>query len=107
VFFLVHRPDLDEGIVGSLYRSEIFCTSPEQQRVAEEVNRDVDASAHWPGKTLTKIEEWAYARAYLSEAEPVAEYDTVIHTYNHHRGHTALAGQSPADRVPNLCGQYI
>jgi len=45
-------------------------------------------------------------RPYLSEAERVAEYATFIHTYNHHRGHTALGGKSPADRVPNLCGQY-
>ena len=29
VFFQVHRADLDEGIVGSQYRSEIFYTSPE------------------------------------------------------------------------------
>jgi peptide-methionine (S)-S-oxide reductase len=57
VFFQVHRPDLDEGIVGSQYRSEIFYTSPEQRRVAEEMIRDVDASAHWPGKTVTKISE--------------------------------------------------
>jgi transposase InsO family protein len=54
----------------------------------------------------TLLEEWAYARPYLSEAERVAEYDTFIHTYNHHRGHTSLGGKSPADRVPNLCGQY-
>src|SRR5688500_10820665 len=39
VFFQVHRPDLDEGIVGSEYRSEIFYTSPDQQRVAEEMLR--------------------------------------------------------------------
>jgi len=51
-------------------------------------------------------EEWAYARLYLSEAERVAAYATFIHTYNHHRGHTALGGLSPADRVPNLRGQY-
>lgn len=55
VVFLGHRPDLDEGVVGSPCRSEIFCTSPEQQRVAEEMIRDVDASAHWHGKTVTKI----------------------------------------------------
>ena len=36
VFFQVHRPDLDQDIVGSLYRSEIFCTSPEQRTVAED-----------------------------------------------------------------------
>jgi peptide-methionine (S)-S-oxide reductase len=57
VFFQVHRPDLDEGIVGSLYRSEIFHTSPEQRKVAEEMVRDVDASGHWLGKTVTKISE--------------------------------------------------
>ena len=51
-------------------------------------------------------EEWAYARLYLSESERVAAYATFIHTYNHHRGHTALGGKSPADRVPNLRGQY-
>jgi peptide-methionine (S)-S-oxide reductase len=57
VFFQVHRPDLDEGVVGSLYRSEIFCTSPEQRTVAEEMIRDVDASGHWPGQTVTNISE--------------------------------------------------
>jgi peptide-methionine (S)-S-oxide reductase len=68
VFFLVHRPDLDEGAVGSLYRSEIFCTSPEQRRVAEEMIRDVDASSHWLGKTVTRISEavvfWEMAPEY-------------------------------------------
>ncbi len=54
VFFQVHRPDLDASIVGSLYRSEIFCTSTEQRRVAEDTIRDVDASGHWPGETVTK-----------------------------------------------------
>jgi peptide-methionine (S)-S-oxide reductase len=57
VFFQVHRADLDEGIVGSPYRSEIFCTGPEQRRVAEEMVRDVDASGHWPGRTVTRISD--------------------------------------------------
>ena len=55
VFFQVHRADLDVGVVGSIYRSEIFYTSAEQRRVAEDMIRDVDASCHWPGKTVTKI----------------------------------------------------
>lgn len=57
VFFQVHRADLDEAVVGSLYRSEIFCTSAAQRRVAEEMIRDVDASSHWPGKTVTRLSE--------------------------------------------------
>jgi peptide-methionine (S)-S-oxide reductase len=55
VFFQAHRADLDESVVGSIYRSEIFYTSPEQRRVAEETIRDVDASGHWPGKAVTRV----------------------------------------------------
>ena len=55
VFFQVHRADLDQGIVGSEYRSEIFCTTPDQREVAEEMITDVDTSCHWPGRTVTKI----------------------------------------------------
>lgn len=54
----------------------------------------------------TLADEWAYARLYTSDAERCAEYETWLHTYNHHRGHTALGGHPPASRVPNLSGQY-
>jgi transposase InsO family protein len=53
----------------------------------------------------TTLEEWAYARPYASESERAALFNDWLHTYNHHRGHTALGGKSPADLVPNLCGQ--
>jgi peptide-methionine (S)-S-oxide reductase len=56
-FFQVHRADLGKRLVGSIYRSEIFCTSQEQRTVAEETIRDVDASGHWPGQTVTEISE--------------------------------------------------
>jgi transposase InsO family protein len=54
----------------------------------------------------TLLDEWAYARPYQSEAQRRAAFDTWLHTYNHHRGHTALGGLPPASRVPNLSGQY-
>ncbi|EJZ08914.1 transposase [Mycolicibacterium fortuitum subsp. fortuitum DSM 46621 = ATCC 6841 = JCM 6387] len=54
----------------------------------------------------TLADEWAYARLYTSDTERCAEYPLWLHTYNHHRGHTALGGQPPATRVPNLSGQY-
>jgi peptide-methionine (S)-S-oxide reductase len=57
LFFQVHRADLDESVVGSLYRSEIFCTSAQQRTVADEMIRDVDASGHWPGRTVTKVSD--------------------------------------------------
>jgi peptide-methionine (S)-S-oxide reductase len=56
-FFQVHRADLGEDLVGSIYRSAIFYTSEEQRSVAEETMGDVDASGHWPGKTATEISE--------------------------------------------------
>ena len=54
----------------------------------------------------TLADEWAYARLYRSDAERCDEFTTWLHNYNHHRGHTALGGQPPATRVPNLSGQY-
>ena len=54
----------------------------------------------------TLLEEWAYARPYRSETERREAFPGWLHTYNHHSGHTALKGQPPASRVPNLTGQY-
>ena len=54
----------------------------------------------------TLADEWAYARLYTSDTERCQEFPIWLHTYNHHRGHTALGGQPPASRVPNLSGQY-
>jgi transposase InsO family protein len=54
----------------------------------------------------TLADEWAYARLYTSDIERCAEFPIWLHTYNHHRGHTALGGQPPATRVPNLSGHY-
>lgn len=54
-------------------------------------------------RTLT--DEWAYAQPYTSDADRAATLPTWLHTYNHHRGHTALGGQPPASRVLNLTGQ--
>jgi transposase InsO family protein len=54
----------------------------------------------------TLLDEWAYARPYRCESDRRAALPGWLHTYNHHRGHTALGGHPPASRVPNLTGQY-
>ena len=54
----------------------------------------------------TLLDEWAYAKPYRTEQERRDAYPAWLHAYNHHRGHTALKGQPPASRVPNLTGQY-
>jgi len=54
----------------------------------------------------TLLDEWAYAKPYRTEQERRDLYPVWLHTYNRHRAHTALKGQPPASRVPNLTGQY-
>ena len=54
----------------------------------------------------TMLEEWAYVRPYLSEAERVEAFSHFLHLYNHHRSHTALGGQPPISRVNDSAGHY-
>jgi transposase InsO family protein len=55
--------------------------------------------------TRTILDEWAYANPYRTEQERRDAFPAWLHGYNHHRRHTALHGQPPASRVPNLTGQ--
>jgi transposase InsO family protein len=54
----------------------------------------------------TLLDEWAYIRPYTSNDERTAALDSFLHTYNHHRCHTALGGKPPISRVNNAEGQY-
>lgn len=57
-FFQIHDPSTANrqgNDVGLSYRSAIFYTSEEQQRVALETIADVDASDLWPGKIVTEL----------------------------------------------------
>ncbi|MEU7018949.1 IS481 family transposase, partial [Streptomyces sp. NPDC046385] len=54
----------------------------------------------------TLLDEWAYQRPYTSNHERTAALADFLHTYNHHRCHTALDGHPPITRVNNAPGQY-
>ncbi|MFJ6370256.1 IS481 family transposase, partial [Streptomyces virginiae] len=41
-----------------------------------------------------------------SNDERTAALTDFLHTYNHHRCHTALDGHPPINRVNNAAGQY-
>ena len=47
----------------------------------------------------TLADEWAYLRPFDSSAERAAALPAWLHTYNHHRSHTALEGHPPISRV--------
>ena len=53
----------------------------------------------------TLLEEWAYARPWYSDQQRTNGLDAFLHTYNHHRHHTAIDGP-PITRVNNLPTQY-
>ena len=93
---------------GSCYRSHAF---------ADALGPDISHKRTRPYRPQTNgkverynrtlLEEWAYARPYANERDRQALLPAFLHHYNHHRGHTALKGASPADRIPNLRGQNI
>lgn len=94
---------------GSCYRSKAFNRALKDTHIMHKYTRPYTPKTN--GKverfTRTLVAEWAYARPYASETDRLAELPGWLHHYNHHRGHTALKGTSPADRVPNLSGDYI
>jgi transposase InsO family protein len=53
----------------------------------------------------TLLTEWAYARPWISDGQRTRALARWLHTYNHHRYHTAIGG-TPITHVGNLSGQY-
>jgi peptide-methionine (S)-S-oxide reductase len=57
-FFQIHDPSTRNrqgNDTGSSYRSAIYYTSDEQQKVALETIEDVNASGIWPGKVVSEL----------------------------------------------------
>lgn len=93
---------------GSCYRSRVFRDLLDENGIKHKWTRPYRPQTNGKVERFNRTlqEEWAYARPYLSETERVAAFPEFLRIYNHERGHTALRGNSPADRVPNLSGQY-
>ena len=73
-----------------------------------------DAPAPYRPQTNGKIErfhrtmagEWAFARHYPNERTRRSALPAWLHTYNHHRQHSAIGKVPPITRLTNLPGQY-
>jgi transposase InsO family protein len=75
-----------------------------QQRFTRPYRPQTNGKAERFNRTL--LDEWAYVRPYSSNVERSALLTAWLHSYNHHRSHTALGGRSPVERVNNLPGNY-
>ena len=57
-FFQIHDPttlNRQGNDIGLSYRSAIFYTTPEQEKVARDTIADVEASGLWPGRATTEV----------------------------------------------------
>jgi transposase InsO family protein len=93
---------------GSCYRSGPFAASLAARSVRHRWTRPYRPQTNGKVERFhrTLLVEWAYARPYRTESARLAALPRWLHIYNHHRHHTALGGQPPSSRVPNLRGQY-
>jgi transposase InsO family protein len=94
---------------GSCYRSQLWRDTLTTAGVTHKRTRAYRPQTNGKVERFnrTMLDEWAYARPYRTETERRQALPDWLHTYNHHRGHTALGGLPPASRVPNLTGQHI
>jgi peptide-methionine (S)-S-oxide reductase len=57
-FFQIHDPttlNRQGNDIGLSYRSAIFYTTPEQEKIARDTIADVEASGLWPGRVTTEV----------------------------------------------------
>ena len=106
-FFAAHDITVERILTdnGSCYRSRAFAA----------VLGDIEHSFTRPYRPATngKVErfnrtlaaEWAYARPWSSDSQRTRALARWLHTYNHHRHHTAIGGP-PISRVGNVPGIY-
>jgi transposase InsO family protein len=92
---------------GSCYKAHVFRAAVEA--TGAQHHRLPPRRPAWNGKVerfnRTLLDEWAYKRLWRSEAARAKGLDRFLHTYNHHRHHTAVGGP-PVTRVTNVDGCY-
>ena len=93
---------------GPAYRSTDFARACDATDVRHRFTRPYRPQTNGKVERFnrTLLEEWAYVRVYRSERARTHALATWLHSYNHHRSHSALGGLPPLSRVTNVPAQY-
>jgi peptide-methionine (S)-S-oxide reductase len=100
VFFTIHDPttlNRQGADVGTQYRSAIFYHSPEQQDLAGQVIREIDAAKIWPTSIVTEV-------APFEEFYPAEDYHQEYFTHNPTQGYCTVV---IAPKVAKFRKQYL
>jgi transposase InsO family protein len=93
---------------GACYRSRAFRQLLDGQHITHTRTRPYRPQTNGKAERFNRTlgHEWAYTRLYPSNQDRLQALPAWLHTYNHHRPHTALAGRSPMDLLNNVPGNY-
>ncbi|MEU4476430.1 IS481 family transposase [Micromonospora sp. NPDC023888] len=109
-FFSAHGITVQRVLTdnGACYKSKIFTQGLVTAGIAHRKIRPYRPQTNGKVERFnrTLLDEWAYLRPYTSNHERTEALADFLHTYNHHRCHTALDGHPPISRVNNAAGQY-
>jgi transposase InsO family protein len=109
-FFSAHGIEIDRILTdnGAGYRSRDWAATLAELGIAHTRTRPYRPQTNGKVERFnrTLLDEWAYQRLWRSETARAKGLDRFLHTYNHHRHHTAIGGP-PISRVTNVVGCNI
>jgi len=87
---------------GSAYRSKAFALTCAELGIKHRFTRPYTPRTNGKAERFiqTALREWAYVTSYATSAERQAALQPWMHTYNHHRPHSALDYRPPITRIP-------
>jgi len=94
---------------GSCYRSRAWRDACAELRIQHKRTRPYRPQTNGKIERFhrTMAHEWAFARQSPNELTRRSALPAWLHTYNHHRQHSAIGRTPPITRLINLPGQYI